>query len=256
MDARLAGVTPQWPTVPVADPWDLWWVAFRSALPADVLPVVVPVSGGCEPCRHAVDGLLRRAPPRFPPPTVAALPCGCLRRWAVRFRRPVPRPAWPPLRLTLVLVKPGSPADAVRELLPATFRVVETARRALSPADTRRLYPDAYGAEFVARRDAYLTSGLADVLVVVTPGGSGPPTAAVKQRIRTALGDDAVRNHVHMPDSPGEALCDIGHLAGIDTLAALYRRFDRDHAAGRLARYRALLGARPAHPHRDRRERW
>ena len=51
-----------------------------------------------------------------------------------------------------------------------------------------------------------------------------------------------LRNHLHMPDNPGEALADIAHFAGPDVFAELYERHERDQRAGRLAAYRAALG--------------
>jgi hypothetical protein len=45
-----------------------------------------------------------------------------------------------------------------------------------------------------------------------------------------------------MPDNPGEALADISHFAGTETLAELYERHERDRANIRLAFYWAALG--------------
>ena len=53
-----------------------------------------------------------------------------------------------------------------------------------------------------------------------------------------------LRSHLHMPDNPGDTLCDLHHLAGQQTLQDLYGRYDRDAAADRLARYRAVLARR------------
>lgn len=65
---------------------------------------------------------------------------------------------------------------------------------------------------------------------------------AIKSGIRRRLGEgDALRNHLHMPDSPGDAFADLDHLASTETFLRLYERYDRDRAAQRLARYRALL---------------
>jgi hypothetical protein len=55
-----------------------------------------------------------------------------------------------------------------------------------------------------------------------------------------------------MPDNPGEALCDIGHLAGMEVLADVYGRFDGDGAADRLDVYRRLVAGWPADAHGGR----
>ena len=111
----------------------------------------------------------------------------------------------------------------------------------LTTADTRRLYPEAYGAAYVAERDAYLTSGPAQVLILLArhPAAGGWD---VKARIRAQAGGDVLRNHLHMPDNPGEALADIAHFAGYGEVGRLYRRYERDRTSSRLAFYRTALG--------------
>src|SRR5262249_36437917 len=131
--------------------------------------------------------------------------------------------------------------------LPAGYRVLHGCRRTLTTTDTHRLWPDAYGAEFVARRDDYLTSR--DVEVVVLATDPRTPVAAAKRSLRAAFGVDERRNGGPRPDSPAEALCDIGHLAGEDVLADLYGRFDGDRAADRLDAYRCLVAGRRADTH-------
>jgi hypothetical protein len=130
-------------------------------------------------------------------------------------------------------------------MLDPEYSILGSRELTLTAADTRRLYPEAYGADYVRDRDAYLTSGRAYVLVLrARRDGTGP--GAVKMRIREHIGADALRNHLHMPDNPGEALADIAQFAGYQELAQLYRRYERDHTARRLAFYRAALGIGPA----------
>ncbi|MBO2447113.1 hypothetical protein J4573_08440 [Actinomadura barringtoniae] len=119
--------------------------------------------------------------------------------------------------------------------------------------DTRRLYPEAYGADYVAARDSYLTRAPVEVLLLLDQRAHGDETAIadLKARIRRAIGADELHNHLHMPDNPGEALADIAHLAGNETLAELYERYERDHAAERLAFYRSALGVGAADSHSD-----
>jgi hypothetical protein len=52
----------------------------------------------------------------------------------------------------------------------------------------------------------------------------------------------ASENHLHMPDSPGEALANIEQFFGTKALYEQYRRIELPHGHGRLALYRALLG--------------
>ncbi|MGH3972319.1 MAG: hypothetical protein ACRDS9_03195 [Pseudonocardiaceae bacterium] len=76
----------------------------------------------------------------------------------------------------------------------------------------------------------------------VLPGQPPDQDQDIKSDIRRRLGDgDALRNHLHMPDSPGDAYADLDHLAGTETFSRLYERHEGDRAAQRLARYRALL---------------
>lgn len=143
------------------------------------------------------------------------------------------------------MVKPGGDASAVHHALLKAYAIVHTAELPLTPADARRLYPDAYGADYVARQDAYLTSAPVQVLVLLAVPWAATRAKQVKARIRRHLGDtDMLRNHLHMPDNPGDALCDVCRLARSDILHDLYERYDRDSAAERLACYRTVLARR------------
>jgi hypothetical protein len=142
----------------------------------------------------------------------------------------------------------------VRAALDRDYRVIGMTRRQLSTSDVRRLYPDAYGAAFVAAQDAYLVGARVDVLILLARTDPPPDPGQVKARVRADLGrPDPLRNHLHMPDSPGDTLCDVAHLAGTDLLADLYERYDRDRAEQRLAHYRAVLAPqRSGAGHRQR----
>jgi hypothetical protein len=155
---------------------------------------------------------------------------------------------WPLVTLTLALIKPGAPTAMILGQLAVAGDVLSATERTLTKADTRRMYPEAYGASYVRARDAYLTSGPSRILILRSHPGTDP--GAVKARIRAQAGGDALRNHLHMPDNPGEALADIAHFAGYTELAQLYRRYERDHTTTRLAFYRAALGISPPHPDR------
>jgi hypothetical protein len=170
-------------------------------------------------------------------------------RWAAGLRTPGPLLTWPSASLSLALIKPGAPAGPIKAMLTAAFEVLTVRELTLTTSDTRRLYPEAYGAWYVHARDAYLTSGPVLVLVLRARQPS-TPASAVKARIRGWLGGSRLRNHLHMPDNPGETLADIAHLAGYRELAQLYRRYERDHTARRLAFYRAALGIGPPGPDR------
>ncbi len=242
----LAGGTPE-PGLPqTASPWDVWWVCYRAALPADQIGLDPNRAGArCRRCRQDVIGLTTGAAIGHPE-QLAPGGCRCLTAWAARMRAPAPDLAWPPLRLSLALVKPHADADRLRRLLQPTSTLLQVQRQRLSRADVRRLYPDAYGADYVAGQDAYLTSSEVHVLILAATAAASEASARqVKTGIRARLGGaDRLRNHLHMPDNPGETLCDLAHLAGLPVLRELYGRFDRDRAAGRLAGYRAVLARR------------
>jgi hypothetical protein len=160
--------------------------------------------------------------------------------------RPGQLPA-PPQRLTVALIKPGAPRQAIRSRLRAVLREVHTVERELTAADCGRLYPDAYGAGFVAERTAYLTSATVQVLVLAGSRDAVAGGAALKRVVRAELGADPLRNHLHMPDNPAEALADIAMLAGWGVLQDSYQRWESRDDQLRAARrdcYRAYLGQR------------
>lgn len=167
-------------------------------------------------------------------------------RCAETMRAPGPPARWPTLTLSLALIKPAAPATAITALLAEEYDILHSRELTLATADTRRLYPEAYGASYVWDRDAYLTSGPTQVLILsARQPGTDPGTT--KARIRRRLGGGPLRNHLHMPDNPGEAFADIAHFTGYSLLAQLYRRYERDHdTVRRLAFYRAALGISPA----------
>ena len=168
------------------------------------------------------------------------------------MRSPAPQTHWPPWSLTLALIKPDAPAARIHERLAGEYGILATSTRTLTTQDTRRMYPEAYGADYVAARDAYLTSGPVAVLVLrARSRGACGRTAGIKAGIRYDLGAGMLRNHLHMPDNPGEALADIAHFAGPSVLAELYERHERDQRAGRLAFYRAALGIGETGARRD-----
>lgn len=95
---------------------------------------------------------------------------------------------------------------------------MEEIQRHLTPVDVRRWSPDAYGRDYVDRRDDYLTSTLVTVFVLVASPAASGSAKDIKFDIRRFLGrDDALRNHLHMPDSPGDAFADLDHLTGTTT---------------------------------------
>ncbi|MGH3428383.1 MAG: hypothetical protein ACRDQZ_12585 [Mycobacteriales bacterium] len=219
-------------------PWDVWWVCYRAQRSAAEFGVDPRhAAGRCEMCALDASRLAFHTPPQHPDRE-----CLCLLDWARSMRRPIPGTAWPEWRLTVSMVKPGSDPAQVRELLAESHTVLESVQRHLTPTDVRRLYPDAYGREYVARRDDYLTSAPVTVFVLLASPSAIGKAKDIKTDIRHRLGvGDVLRNHLHMPDSPGDAFADLDHLAGTTTFVRLYERYERDRAAQRLARYRALL---------------
>jgi len=230
--------------VSVPSPWDAWWACYRAAIPMPArAPRIVVRDRSCPSCARRALQLATANTPSHP--GTGAQSCGCLLRWAGQMRAPGPSVAWPPVSLSLALIKPDAPAAPILDFLAPVFEILGSRELTLTTGQTRRLYPEAYGADWVRDRDAYLTSGPAHVLILRARRASTDP-GAVKTQIRKHIGGDALRNHLHMPDNPGEALADIAQFAGYTELAQLYRRYERDHTARRVAFYRAALGIGPA----------
>ncbi|MFG2006191.1 hypothetical protein ACGFNU_44285 [Spirillospora sp. NPDC048911] len=245
----------------VASPWDVWWVCYRFGTPLDQLGIRIRLpEKACPTCATDAMTLASASPPGHPDLDGARL-CGCLLEWAVRMRAPGQAVTWPSLSLTLALLKPGAPRNQIRAELERTHQVIRSIHTTLTIDDTRRLYPEAYGAEYVAARDAYLTKTSVVALVLLarhdlpSPGSRADlSTARIKERIRAELGGSLLRNHLHMPDNPGEALADIAHLAGDELLPELYERYECDRVPHRLAFYRTALGI--GSPAADRHPAW
>lgn len=253
LETRLAGPAAGIPQLALTSPWDLWWVSFRTAIPAAGLGVTGRLPEAfCAACAGDARQLAAASPPLHPGITAGSRACDCLLDWAVRMRAPAVPVTWPALPLTLALIKPGAPAQELRARLLRTHDILLDREQELAAADVRRLYPEAYGAAFTAAVDAFLTAAPVRALVLKWRDGGHDDPSLFKKRLREDLGGtDMLRNHLHMADNPGEALADIRHLAGPDTLAGLYERHARDGAADRLAFYRAALGIRDPGPHRD-----
>ncbi|MFF0577941.1 hypothetical protein [Streptosporangium saharense] len=229
--------------VRVSSPWDLWWAVYRAGIPFGLLGIepIMP-DGACRTCVADALTFASADPPRHPD-DLGERQCRCLRMWAIRMREGGDRFRWPGWSLTVALIKPGAPTGLIRDRLETAHDVLNVHPHLLSSADTRRMYPDAYGEDFVAAVDAYLTSGPVTVLLLRS---RTPHTGdEIKSRIRREFGADRLQNHLHMPDNPGEALADIVHLAGWSVLREHYGRAETDDdAATRMAFYRAALGVR------------
>ena len=249
LDSLLAGTArPNQETLTVPSPWDAWWASYRAGLSTGTTGIPVrAVGSACPACVARASELAAADPPGHPGTEPG--PCCCLLRWAAVLRSAGPAAAWPPVSLSLALIKPGAPADRIQDLLVRSFEVLSHRMLTLTKTDTRRLYPEAYGSSYVADRDAYLTSGPVHVLTLraLHPAFSSKD---IKAAVRNQVGGDALRNHLHMPDNPGEALADIAHFAGYGELARLHRRYERDYTATRLAFYRTALGIRAPSPDR------
>jgi hypothetical protein len=147
------------------------------------------------------------------------------------------------------MTKPGADRAAVESMLATSYTILDSSDLHLQAADGRRLYPDAYGRDYVARQENFLTEGPVRAHLLLShpqERSAGAHLAGrVKTEIRRNLGPgDLLRNHVHLPDNPGDAFCDIEHLFGRPHLLYLFERYERDTAPVRLAGYRALLEGR------------
>lgn len=224
-------------------PWDVWWACARADLTAAELGLdAASTDGQCSVCAIDVQRLTGSRPLQRPDPD--AWPrCGCLAQWARAMRSPFTKPGWPPWRVTLAVIKPSTDTARAERLLAETFTVLTVDEFRLTAEDPRRLYPDSYGGPFRARVAAYLTSEPVRVLVLLAEERlSAERHHAIKRGIRRQLGvGDDLRNHVHLADNPGEAWCDVMHLAGPGVAQQLYERFEREHTIGNLEVYRDLL---------------
>jgi hypothetical protein len=248
LDSLLAGTHHNQETPSVPSPWDAWWASYRAGLSTRTTSIPVRIIGAaCPACVEQAAALAAGNPPGHPGTEPGH--CTCLLRWAVVLRSVGPAAVWPPVTLSHALIKPGAPVGCIRGLLDRSFEVLSFRKLTLTKTDTRRLYPEAYGTSYVADLDAYLTSGPVHVLTLraLHPAVS---SSDVKASVRSQTGGDALRNHLHMPDNPGEALADIAHFAGYSELARLHRRYERDHAVTRLAFYRTALGIHAPSPNR------
>jgi hypothetical protein len=242
VEHRVTGHPMTLTRVDVHSPWDVWWVCFRSATSAVTLGLDSAIAQqGCPDCGRDALTLAATQPPAHPC-HLGPRGCRCLYRWAVSMRTPAPRARWPAWRLTCAMTKPDADVTGVAARLSRTHETLDARWRSLTRADLRRLYPDAYGAEYIARRDAYLTSGPVQVLVLLANEHAIGRASEVKADIRRRLAPtDELRNHLHMPDNPGDAFCDIAHLAGPAILAELHERHEHEHSGTRLDHLRCLL---------------
>lgn len=228
-------------------PWDSWWIAMRSL---GRLRPPAGFAGACADCIPRAAAAAAAEPPVHPGHHL--LQCRCHRVWAEAMRARLPDGALsrPPQCITVALLKPGAPRALIRaRLRTAGFLEVHVVQRQLTGEDCDRLYPDAYGASFVADRTRYLTSDTVQIIVLVGGGDAVARGAALKSTIRAELtgdGEDLVNlvNHLHMPDNPAEALADVALLAGWEVLVRIYRRWESNgegRISSRLAGYGAHL---------------
>jgi hypothetical protein len=239
LESRPTYPVPEAGPVAVPSPWDAWWACYRAAIPLWSAGITVTVTGPvCDACSGQAAALAARNPPGHPG---SGRPdsCGCLHRWAEMVRAPGEPAPWPATAVTFALLKPGGLWPLISSELAVRYHVLAAADRTLTAADTLRLYPEAYGEHYVRGRDAYLTSGPVRLLTLLDrePGRASP-----KAQIRRRLDAGILRNYLHMPDNPGEALADIAQFTGHENMALLYRRYEGDRAPRRLAFYRTALG--------------
>jgi nucleoside diphosphate kinase len=243
VESTLTGSPVQgWAPGLVRSPWDLWWACYRAACPPPPSLRRAVSASSCAPCAAQVDVLLDGPVPAHPQ-QLPQDPCQCMRTWAVAMRRPAPEMVWPAHRVSLALTKPGAAASRVLDLLCGQgCDAVDNRMVRLSADDVRRLYPEAYGAQFVRAQDEYLTSAPCRVLVLLLPERWTGDPVTLKRTVRAAVGPtDVLRNHVHMPDNPADALADMLHLAGASMTEALYDQHERPSTADRIEGYRRVV---------------
>lgn len=227
-------------------PWERWWVAYRLGRGTQQLGWVTPTTdtGVCDTCHRAAAELCRTNPPAHPDQHHRPCPGQCLLAWAQRVRSGGADPVrpWPGTRLTLAVLKPGAPHTLADELTDH-FEVLTRRTQQLAVADVRRMYPEAYGAEYVAARDVYLTSAPVQVLLLHSPEPGVLNPTDLKRALRARHNTDTLRNHLHIADNPGETFVDIAHLLGWRELTDLYDTYEHHDHEARVAHHRAVLGS-------------
>ncbi|MGH8906383.1 MAG: hypothetical protein ACRD0K_07695 [Egibacteraceae bacterium] len=118
-----------------------------------------------------------------------------------------------------------------------------------------RLYPTAYGCEFIERMRRYLTSEDCWALLLRVQQDI-PDLSGYKAALRAGVpSGELLRNLIHMPASLGELYSDLALFFGKHLAQRAYDDHHDGRHARRLALHRALLAARPSpddhcEPHR------
>ncbi|GAB3175908.1 hypothetical protein GCM10027059_49970 [Myceligenerans halotolerans] len=237
LEAMLRGQEVPWENVPGG--WDAWWVAVRSD--GRLLPDSA-MEGTCRSCREAASSFL--------PSAVSTVSCGCFEQWARTFTSPAME--WSlPQRLTVAMIKPGVPDAPIRAHLRGRFRIVKDVTRRLRANDVVRLTPFACG-DFLKASTEYLTGGLVRVLVMHGGEHAIAEALQIKQTVRNEIGGDEVRDGLHVPVTPADALADIALLAGGAVQKEQYQRRvvnDPRGARTRIDAYQERVG--PGHGQGD-----
>lgn len=142
-----------------------------------------------------------------------------------------------------VLVKPRVAVESVLAALEPVFQIEGCEARELGPKDVRRLYPTAYGAEFVGRVVDYLTSGPC-TLLLVSAWQPIPSLDVCKALVRGQLGVMGnLENAIHLPASLGELYSNLTQFLGHAATREAYNEHNGTKHERRVALYRTLLGA-------------
>lgn len=228
--------------------WDFWYVSYCVRRPpADLFAASFP-----DRLRELRDGaesaddvwqLVEAAPVGWPEHGAAY---AGLQTWRQAQRLQKGRGLTLPVGAhCLVLVKPDVMVEPVLAALEPTLQVERRQTRLLRPEDVRRLYPTAYGSEFVGRVVNYLTSGPCTLLLAA----ARQPISNLdeyKARLRRRLGViDDLRNAVHVPASLGELYSNLAQLLGQAAVWEAYDEHSGTKHERRAAFYRVVLGAGP-----------
>jgi nucleoside diphosphate kinase len=195
----------------------------------------------CSACKPYIRELLSGDP--VYPGWSAPIPCDCFGQWSAGMRTPEDEGQFPSLRFCNCLIKPNADSNRIISVLNASYEIVAAKNITLTVPDIRRMYPESFEALYLPVHNGYLTSS-ESVVVLMCAKNETTDHRHEKMRIRGLLsGGDCVRNHLHMPDNPGDTIADLLHLSPELDQRSLVHSSDVASAERRVALYKSIMSA-------------
>lgn len=228
--------------------WDYWYVCYGlrhspSRLFTADFPARLRELRDGEESADAVWRLIAEVPVRWPEPEAA---CPGLLTWRQGQRLHAGAGLSLPAGVHCpVLVKPGVDVGPVVSALAPGWRIEQREDWLLSPKDVRRLYPTAYGHEFIGRVADYMTSGPC-TLLLASSRRPVPNLDEYKAHLRKQLRTTGnLKNAIHLPASLGELYTNLRQFFGQAAVQEAYNEHYGTRYERRAALYRTVLGAGP-----------